>query len=220
MPPTPSDTAEEVETAAPEPTEFELFAARVAEAVGGTASVAFDTAKVRVPVGSWTAALTIARDEIGLVFFSWLSAIDWASKVAVGDSLRSEVEDRIELLCGVGDVTKGRIVIFSTDLSADSPAVASLVPIYAGADWHEREAREMFGIVFEGHPNPVNLYLPDGFIGHPLRKSFPLLSREVKPWPGKVDVEGMPGARDDGDADATAGETAGEGGPTTENPEG
>jgi NADH-quinone oxidoreductase subunit C len=77
------------------------------------------------------------------------------------------------------------------------------VGVYAGADWHEREAAEMFGIDFVGHPNLVKLYLPDAFEGHPLRKSFPLLSREVKPWPGTVDVEPMPGSDE----------------PSTENPE-
>jgi NADH-quinone oxidoreductase subunit C len=80
--------------------------------------------------------------------------------------------------------------------------------VYAGANWHEREAYEMFGIDFTGHPQLTKLYLPDGFEGHPLRKSYPLLAREVKPWPGMVDVEGMPGQGDDA-AD----------GPTEENPE-
>ena len=51
----------------------------------------------------------------------------------------------------------------------------------------------MFGFVFEGHPCLANLYLPGGFEGFPLRKDFPLLSRRVKPWPGIVDVEPMPG---------------------------
>jgi NADH-quinone oxidoreductase subunit C len=64
----------------------------------------------------------------------------------------------------------------------------------------------MFGIEFDGHPQLIKLYLPEGFLGHPLRKSFPLLSREVKPWPGKVDVEGMPGQEDEDE-------------PSTENPE-
>ena len=59
----------------------------------------------------------------------------------------------------------------------------------------------MFGIEFRGNPNPVNIYLPDEFVGHPLRKSFPLLTREVKPWPGDVDVEGMPGDDDDEDGE-------------------
>ena len=65
--------------------------------------------------------------------------------------------------------------------------------MYPGADWHERECAEMFGIGFEGHPNLRKLYLPAEFEGHPLRKDFALLAREVKPWPGLVDVEGMPG---------------------------
>ena len=51
----------------------------------------------------------------------------------------------------------------------------------------------MFGIVFLNHPNPVNLYLPGDFEGYPLRKDFALLSRRIKPWPGIVDVEDMPG---------------------------
>ena len=67
------------------------------------------------------------------------------------------------------------------------------MPVYPGADWHERESWEMFGIDFDGHPALRHLYLPGEFEGHPLRKDFPLLAREVKPWPGLVDVEPMPG---------------------------
>ena len=68
------------------------------------------------------------------------------------------------------------------------------IPVYAGANWHERETHEMFGIGFDGHPDLRNIYLPDEFEGYPLRKDFPLLARMVKPWPGIVDVEPMPGA--------------------------
>ena len=89
----------------------------------------------------------------------------------------------------MSDISEGRRVTLSTTLSKDSPSIASLVDVFAGANWHEREAYEMFGIDFEGHPNLIHLYLPDAFQGNPLRKSFPLLSREVKPWPGTVDVE-------------------------------
>jgi len=65
----------------------------------------------------------------------------------------------------------------------------------------ERETFDMFGIDFAGNPNLSPIYLPEGFIGHPLLKSYPLLSREVKPWPGDVDVEDMPEDEDQG-ADA------------------
>ena len=99
----------------------------------------------------------------------------------------------------------GVFVVLSTTIGKDDPVLDTLSGVYGGADWHEREAAEMFGIDFTGHPNLVKLYLPDAFEGHPLRKTFPLLSREVKPWPGTVDVEDMP----EGAADA----------PSTENPE-
>lgn len=51
---------------------------------------------------------------------------------------------------------------------------------------------EMFGVEVVGHPNPVKLYLPDHFEGHPLRRSYKLGAREIKPWPGDVNVEDMP----------------------------
>ncbi len=168
------------------------YAEEVAEAVGGTAEVAFDTVKIRVPADAWVRTHEIAREELGLIFFSWLSAIDWTNQVEVGDPPAEEVEERFEVLTTVADITEGRRVTFSADISKDSPTIASLVEVYPGANWHEREAAEMFGINFSGHPGLEHLYLPDGFLGNPLRKSFPLLSREVKPWPGKVDVEDMP----------------------------
>jgi NADH-quinone oxidoreductase subunit C len=71
--------------------------------------------------------------------------------------------------------------------------------VYPGADWHERETWEMFGIVFDGHPALRHLYLPFEFEGNPLRKDYPLLAREVKPWPGLVDVEPMPGEDPEGE---------------------
>jgi NADH:ubiquinone oxidoreductase subunit C len=203
-----SSSPSETEAAAKESKAHPLqeFADGVAEALGGTAEIQFDTIKVKVPPDSWVDAHRIARDELDLIFFSWLSAIDWSNQVEVGDPLSEEVEERLELLTTVGDVTEGKRVTISTDLDREAPVIPSLITTYAGANWHEREAHEMFGIDFLGHPNLAHLYLPDGFLGNPLRKSFPLLTREVKPWPGKVDVEAMP-------------ETAAKDEPSTENPE-
>ena len=189
-----------------ETTPLQEFADRVARAVGGVADIQFATAKVKVPADSWVGAHQTARDELDLVFFSWLSAIDWSNQVEVGDPPSEEVEERIELLSALSEVNEGNLVILSTDLPVDSPQIPTLVEVYAGANWHEREAYEMFGIDFAGHPNLQHLYLPESFVGHPLRKSYPLLSREVKPWPGKVDVEAMP--------DKNGSEE-----PSTENPE-
>ena len=80
-----------------------------------------------------------------------------------------------------------------TDVADGDLSVPTWTGTFAGADWHEREAHEMFGIDFAGHPHLINLYLPGGFEGFPLRKDFPLLARMVKPWPP-----------DDAEADADA----------------
>ncbi len=99
----------------------------------------------------------------------------------------------------------GVIVKVDVPPAADDPAqpgaVDTIVAIYPGADWNEREVHEMYGIGFAGNPNLRNLYLPTGFEGHPLRKDYPLLARHVKPWPGIVDVEPMPGGGADEEAD-------------------
>ena len=186
-----AETTEEAAEPAPHP--LTEFAQSVADAVGGEWAITFDTVKVTVAPEQWVSALTAARDDLDLVSFSFVSAIDWTNSTEVGDPLTEELdEEYFEVLATVGDVTEGRRVTFSTRLGRDNPVIDSLVDVYAGADWHEREAHEMFGINFAGHPDLSHLYLPEGFIGHPLLKSFPLLSREVKPWPGKVDVEAMP----------------------------
>ncbi|MFP3914895.1 MAG: NADH-quinone oxidoreductase subunit C [Actinomycetota bacterium] len=188
------------------PHPLEEYARAVAEAVGGEPGVQFDTVKVTVDADDWVSALTTARDDFDLVLFSFLSAIDWANDTAVGEPLDEPLEEEsFEVIATVADVTEGRRVTFSARIPHDQPAIASLIDVYAGADWHEREANEMFGIDFIGHPDLSNLYLPEGFLGNPLRKSFPLLSREVKPWPGKVDVEAMP---EDEDEEEEEGEEA------------
>lgn len=54
------------------------------------------------------------------------------------------------------------------------PVVDSCISLWAGADWHERECFDLFGIIFKGHPNLQRILLPTDFAGHPLRKDFPL----------------------------------------------
>lgn len=112
-------------------------------------------------------------------------------------------ETRFQVLARLYSTTRHLGVTFKADLDADHPRVETWSQVYSGADWHERETWEMYGFDFVGHPNLTHLYLPSEFEGFPLRKDFPLLSREVKPWPGLVDVEPMPGE---------AGEAADEGG--------
>ena len=99
---------------------------------------------------------------------------------------------RFQVMARLYDVTKSVGVTLKADLADDDPRIVSITDLYRGADWHEREAWEFYGFTFDGHPGLRHLYLPGEFEGHPGRKDFPLLARELKPWPGLVNVEQIP----------------------------
>jgi len=177
---------------------------------------------VRVSPASWRQAGLVCRDVLGLAYLSFVSAIDWKQAPDLGGQKRwdPEAEPTEEPADGPGRWTTGvagggtRFQVFARlydvvghvglTLKVDAgdgpdgeggaaPRAESWVPLFRGADWHERETWEMYGVEFEGHPGLRHLYLPGQFEGFPLRKDFPLLAREVKPWPGLVNVEGLPG---------------------------
>ena len=189
------------DTAAVEVDPLEGWAAALAERHGAEGTiVAFDTVRVIVARDRWVDTIVAAREELEL--FSWLSAIDWSKDLAVGEGVAEpeDLEERFEVLCRLSSVESDAGAIFVTTLPKDDPSIGSLTPHIGGAEWHEREAHEMFGIDFVGNTNLIPLYLPDDFEGNPLLKSYPLISREVKPWPGDVDVEDMPADDEEGEA--------------------
>jgi NADH-quinone oxidoreductase subunit C len=152
----------------------------------------FDTLKINVDFTSWIDTHKILKKDFNLSFFNWLSAVDWDNEVKTGDAPKEPVTPSFEILSCLSQTNSNNLVISSTVISKENAEIESLVDVFAGANWHEREAYEMFGINFLNHPNLIKLYLPDDYEGNPLLKSFELISREVKPWPGDVDVEGMP----------------------------
>jgi NADH-quinone oxidoreductase subunit C len=62
---------------------------------------------------------------------------------------------------------------------ADDPEVPSVVPVWATADWHEREVYDMFGVRFTGHPDLARILMPLDWEGHPLRRDYPIGGEEV-----------------------------------------
>ncbi len=198
---------------------------------------------IRVRTDAWRAVADAARNHLGAKYFCFESAIDWLPS-PFGRSMDSDVDTVLAAQAGdtaeppsseiahgtAGGETRfqvfGRVArvgvegeFWGVTLKADvgdDMTVDSWVPIFAGADWHERETWEMFGITFTGHPGLRHMYLPSEFEGNPLRKDYPLISRMVKPWPGIVDVEPMPTDEtaeggDNPDADgASSGEVPGE----------
>jgi NADH-quinone oxidoreductase subunit C len=172
---------------------------------------------IRVANDAWAATAEVAKEKAGLGFFDFLSAIDWlpspygryedsALDVPFPPPMpdRSEAvpglaggETRMQVLASLARAGTDQRVLLKADVDDDDPRIATWIHSFAGAAWHERETHEMFGITFDGNGDLRNLYLPGEFEGHPLRKEFPLLARVVKPWPGIVDVEPMPGGDDD-----------------------
>jgi NADH-quinone oxidoreductase subunit C len=173
---------------------------------------------IRVSADAWRAT-GFALKKLGFEYFSFLSGIDWMpSPYGKGedDPTAPPPERSTEIKQGyAGGETRfqvfARVTSFSQHVGVtvkvdvpDSLVIDSWLPVYAGANWHEREAWEMYGVVFAGHPDLRHIYLPMEFEGFPLRKDFPLLARMVKPWPGIVDVEPMPGVADEEEAGGDA----------------
>lgn len=171
---------------------------------------------IRVSRDVWVETIDTLKNKMGFGFFNFLSAIDWMPS-PFGRDMDSQVDltlnppededgepavietgiaggdTRFQLFARVNDVFTERAITVKCDLPDDDLTIPTIVPVFPGANWHEREVMEMFGIEFLGHPNPRKLYLPGAFEGYPMRKDFALLSRRIKPWPGIVDVEQMPG---------------------------
>ena len=170
---------------------MEDFFNKIKESFTNT-TLEFETINIKVDSIDWIDTHKKLKDGFNLKFFSWLSAVDWDNDVSVGEAPKESVSPNFEIITCLSDLANTNLITVSTKIDKSDPKIESLVERYGGANWHEREAYEMFGINFENHPNLEKLYLPDGYEGNPMLKSFELISREVKPWPGEVDVEGMP----------------------------
>jgi len=229
--PEPADANAPAEATAPEPdaprddAREALLTAFTAELGSGVVANVIrpgDDLVIRVATDAWRTAGDVARRKLGFGYFNFLSAFDWRPSpfgryedADVDEPIQGKLEQPYELVPGdtggdtrfqvfarVRDIRDNRELSLRADVPDDTLTVESWVTNYAGADWHERETWEMFGIEFAGHPGLRHLYLPMEFEGHPLRKDYPLLARVVKPWPGIVDVEPMPGEAPGDDEEA------------------
>ncbi len=70
----------------------------------------------------------------------------------------------------------------------DNCRIMSVTSVWKGADWHERECYDMYGIIFEGHPDLRRILMPEDWEGYPLRKDYPVKG-PAKEWPGFIEVQ-------------------------------
>ncbi|MCI4678454.1 NADH-quinone oxidoreductase subunit C [Rhodoblastus acidophilus] len=137
---------------------------KIWSALGGSvlsADIAYDELTVVFEAKNWVPALTYLRDN-GFISFIDLTAVDWPSREkrfdVVAHLLDPKANLRIRVKCMTDEVTP----------------VESCVDVWPAANWFEREAYDMYGVLFSNHPDLRRMLTDYGFDGHPLRKDFPL----------------------------------------------
>ena len=98
-------------------------------------------------------------DRFGARMLLCLSAVDY--------------RETLQMVYFLQSLDPERTLVLKTDTPSDDPVVPSVTSVWRAADWYEREAHDLFGITFDGHPDPSPLLLYDEFEGHPGRKEFP-----------------------------------------------
>jgi NADH-quinone oxidoreductase subunit C len=109
-------------------------------------------------------ALTLLRDRHEFELLSALTASDYWPRMT----------PRFHVIYQLTSLAKNLSVQLRVPVNGDQPRVPTATRVYDVANWRERELLDMFGIEFEGHPDPRRILMPDGTEGHPLRKDFPL----------------------------------------------
>ncbi|MEN6373005.1 MAG: NADH-quinone oxidoreductase subunit D [Armatimonadota bacterium] len=98
------------------------------------------------------------QPELSFDYPASITGVDW--------------NDRMEMLYHLTSLSTGKKVVLKTDLDHENPEVESVVPVWKGADWQEREVYDLLGVRFTGHPNLKRILLPEGWEGYPLRKDY------------------------------------------------
>jgi NADH-quinone oxidoreductase subunit C len=136
--------------------------------------------EARVAPGDWLAVATFLRDDGQTLMdhFVDLTAVDYPGRE----------EGRFDVVLFLRSMKLNHRVRLRTRVAEDQP-LASLLGVWAGANWAEREAFDMFGIKFEGHPDLRRILMYEEFEGFPLRKDYPIA--KVQPLVPYREVEGI-----------------------------
>jgi NADH-quinone oxidoreductase subunit C len=145
--------------------------------------VQFGQASVWVPRDKWVAAAEHLKEcgRCKFDMFNFMAGVDWPE------------DNQIEVVAHLYSVRRQHHLNMKIRVARDDGSVPTLSGVWRGANWHERETWELYGVTFEGHPHLVKLLLPEAFEGFPLRKDFLLMTREAKEWDGREEP-GAPGS--------------------------
>jgi len=123
-----------------------------------------DEAHVFVKAEQIVDALTLLRDKYDFELLSALTASDYFPQMS----------PRFHVIYQLSSLARNVTVQIRVHVNGDQPKVPSATRVYEVANWRERELLDMFGIEFEGHPDPRRILMPVDHEGHPLRKDYPL----------------------------------------------
>jgi NADH-quinone oxidoreductase subunit C len=136
---------------------------------GFTTSEFRDNRRAHVAPDKLLAVLTCLKDECGFDMLVELSAADYLHYPGA--------RDRYGVWYGLLNTADGTRLVVKTFVNDPDPALPSCFPLWRGADWMEREVYDMYGVVFDGHPDLRRILLPDESTCFPLRKDYPLRGR-------------------------------------------
>ncbi len=98
---------------------------------------------------------------------------------------------RFEVVYNLYSIKYNHRLIIKALIPENGPSVDSVVPIWSGANWHEREACDMYGIIFNGHPDLRRILMPEDWEGYPLRKDYPLKGPKDREYKGFEELKDL-----------------------------
>lgn len=160
---------------------IERLQAQFGERIQETSDFRGDDVAVVAP-DAWLEIARFLREDQECAMNQWvdLTAVDYPEREPEGP--------RFDVLVSLRSFNKKHRVRIKTRL-ADGASLPTLTPVWVGADWAEREVFDMFGIVFEGHHDLRRILLYEEFVGHPLRKDYPI--ERTQPLTPYREVEGL-----------------------------
>ena len=146
-------------------TDVDLATAVNLQSPSATPRASLDCPAWNVPPADVRAVLSRLRDTQGFDFLMDVTAVDWSA----------EKSPRFTVVWHLYSSTRHTYVRLAADCASDTePAMPSATALWPGANWHEREIFDMFGIKFDGHPDLRRILMWDAYPYFPLRKGFPL----------------------------------------------
>ncbi|MFQ5685687.1 MAG: NADH-quinone oxidoreductase subunit C [Candidatus Scalindua sp.] len=142
----------------------------------------FPNAVTKVKTFRGEITVSIDKDSIGKVAKSLCddkaSDFDYLSDLCGVDKSCLDSSDTFEVVYHLYSLKKNHRLRLKVEIPASNASIDTVTNVWKTADWHEREAYDMFGIIFKGHPNLERILTPQGFEGYPLRKDYPLKGRQ------------------------------------------